>query len=157
MISARVDCTYGSGAIALPNAANVIWQATTSAGKPIKFNRIKLGTNQLGNSQTTLPLQLVTYATGTSTNGHALTPKPTDSGLTATLATTWYGNTITMGTTPTIIWADNWNGVNPFDLVQVVPELADEFPVSTAVALILAAGAGAGITYTSTVYYNEYG
>lgn len=157
MISAMVDCTYGSGSIALPAAANVIWQATTSAAKPISFNRIDLETNQLGNTQTILPLQLVTYVTKTSTNGHALTPLPTSHGLTATLTTSWYGNTITLGTTPTIIWAKNWNGVNPLDLVQAVPQLQDEFPVSTTIALILASTAGAGIFYTATVYYNEYG
>jgi hypothetical protein len=143
--------------MALGNAASVIWQATASASKPFALRRVRLSSNGLGSTQLVVPLQLVTYVTGTSTNGTAATPTAKTKGISTAASTAWYVNSSTLGTTPTILWQDSWNTASFYDLLEANPDLQEEFPVSTVLALIVPSAPGAGITYASNIDYVEYG
>jgi hypothetical protein len=158
MLPCTIDIAYGQNGVALPNSASVIWQITAGSIKPIALRRLQFTTNALGSSQANFPLQLVTYATGTSTNGHALTVKPKSRGLTVTIASTAYGNTATMGTTPSVLYTWMWNDVNPYDLLEGHPDLQDEFPAAIVLAMIQPTSSpGSGIVYSGSVDYVEYG
>lgn len=151
-IECEVDLTGGQGQVTLPQSAYTFWQANTASGKPIRLDRITLGTNMLGNTQQVISLQLITYASAVASGGRALTPVPTDHGLTATLATAFYGNTATIGGSPSIIWTLPWNGVNPLDFA--LPK--DEFPRGAVLALTQAgAPGGSGFTWAGILYYTE--
>lgn len=138
-------------------APTVILQGTNSASKPVRMKRIQLQSNNTGSTQQVILLSLGYYATGTA-GGATPVAVPVDEGLTGvyTPSTAFKAITTTMGTTFTnkITW--QWNTANPFDLVDGLSELQDEFPVSKVWALILPA-APTAFSLTGTVNFEEFG
>lgn len=155
-IAYEVDITNTSGATAITNAATVVWQATVAAGKPIRIKRIELQSNQTGSTQTVIPLQLGTYATGTSTAGVTPTPRAVDRGITTAASTAFRCLTATLGTTFTINKDWQWNGATPFDMVFGLQEIQLEYAVSTVVALIIPSASGTP-SLTGNVVFEEFG
>lgn len=149
----------GGTAITVPTSASVLLQGTNSSGKPTRLKRIRLSSNQTGSTQQTVLVQVVTYATGTSSGGSARTAVPVDDGLVGvyTPATSFYAATATMGTTPTNKFEDYWNTANPFDIVEGLLEIQDEFAVSKVWALIIPTAPGSSFSAVGTVYYEEFG
>ena len=145
--------------VTVPTSASVILQGTNSAGKPVRLKRIELESNQTGSTQQTVQLELVTYATATSTGGTTPSATPVDDALvgTYTPATAFRAGTATMGTTPTVKKSWYWNTANPFDLVLGLPELQHEFGVSKVWALIIPSSPGASFSLTGTVSFEEFG
>lgn len=152
-----VDITNGAGPTAITNAATVIAQLTTSASKPIRLKRIELQSNQTGSTQSIISLQLGTYATGTSTGGVTPTPRAVDRGITTAASTAVRCLTATLGTTFTVFDAYQWNGANPFDMVYGLTEIQWEFPVSTALAIIIPSAPGSTPSLTGKITYEEFG
>lgn len=138
-------------------AATVILQGTNSASKPIRLKRIQLQSSNNGSNQQVILLSLGYYATATSA-GTTVTAVPVDEGLTGvyTPATTFKAITTTLGTTFTNKMSWQWNTANPFDIVDGLLELQDEFPVSKVWALILPT-APVAFLLTGTVNYEEFG
>ena len=155
-ISYTVDITNGVGATAITNAATVVAQGTNSASKPVRLKRIELQSNQTGSTQTVIPVQLGTYATGTSTAGVTPTPKAVDRGITTAASTAFRCLTATLGTTFTVIDAYQWNGANPFDMVFGLTEIQYEFAVSAVWAIIIPAASGTP-SLTGKLTFEEFG
>lgn len=149
----------GGTAITVPTSASVIIQGTNSGSKPIRLKRIQLQSNQTGSTQQTVQVQLITYATGTSTGGTTPTAVPVDDALVGTYspATAFRAGTATMGTTPTNKSMWYWNTANPFDIVEGLLELQDEFAVSKVWALIIPTAPAASFSLTGTVNFEEFG
>ena len=154
----RISIDAGS-ALSITTAPTVILQGTNSSSKPIRLKRIQLMSNQLGANQQSVLIQLVTYATATSTGGTTPTAQPEDDALVGvyTAATTFRAGTTTMGTTPTNKEMWSWNTVNPFDLVLGLPELQTEFAVSKVWALIIPSAPSAAFSLTGIVNFEEFG
>lgn len=138
-------------------APTVILQGTNSASKPVRLKRIQLQSNNTGSTQQVILVSMGYYATGTA-GGATPVAVPVDEGLTGvyTPSTVFKAITTTMGTTFTnkITW--QWNTANPFDLVDGLTELQDEFPASKVWALILPA-APTAFSLTGTVNFEEFG
>lgn len=138
-------------------APTVLLQGTNSAGKPVRLKRIQLQSNNTGSTQQVVTVSLGYYATGTA-GGSTVVAVPVDEGLTGiyTGATIFKAVTATMGTTFTnkITW--QWNTANPFDIVDGLLELQDEFPVSKVWALILPT-APVSFNLTGSVNFEELG
>lgn len=155
-IAYTIDITNGVGPTAITNAATVVAQLTVAAGKPIRLKRIELQSNQTGSTQTVIPLQLGTYATGTSTAGVTPTPKAVDRGVTTAASTAARCITATLGTTFTFLDSYQWNGANPFDMVYGLSEIQYEFAVSTVLALIIPSASGTP-SITGKLTFEEFG
>lgn len=149
----------GGTAITVPTSASVIVQGANSASKPIRLKRIQLQSNQTGSTQQVVQVQLVTYATGTSTGGTTPTAQPKDDGLVGvyTAATSFRAGTATMGTTPTNKAMWQWNTANPFDIVEGLEALQDEFGVSKVWALIIPTAPAASFSLTGILEFEEFG
>lgn len=156
-IGFKVSIDAGAGLTALANSASVIWQGTLSASKPIRLKRIRMASNATGSTQLVVPLQIVTYATGTATGGSTPTPTPVDKGVTTAASTAFRTMTATLGTTPTVLWSDAWNDANPYDNVEGLLEIQEEFPVSTILAMIVPSAPGAGIQIVGSLWFEEFG
>jgi hypothetical protein len=145
--------------ITVPTSAFVICQGTTSAGKPIRLKRLRLGSSNTGSTQQVVQLQLVYYATGTGTGGTQPTATPVDEALTGvyTAATAFRCGTSTMGTTATVKWQDQWLTCNPYDLVHGQIELQDEIPVSKAWAFIIPVACSTSFNLNGTLNFEEFG
>src|SRR5580692_5582309 len=122
----------GGTAITVPTNAFVVLQGTNSSSKPTRLKRIQMQSNQTGSTQQTVLVQLITYATATSTGGTTPSAAPVDDPLVGvyTPATSFRAGTSTMGTTATNKSQWYWNTANPFDIVEGLLELQDEFGVS---------------------------
>ena len=155
-ITYEIDITNTSGATAITNAATVVAQLTVSAGKPIRLKRIELQSNQTGSTQTVIPLQLGTYATGTSTAGVTPTPRATNRGISTAASTAARCLTATLGTTFTINNDWQWNGATPFDMVFGLLETQPEYAASTVVAVIIPAASGTP-SLTCKLTFEEFG
>ena len=143
---------------AITAAPTVVLQGTNSASKPTRLKRIQLQSNQTGANQQIVQVELVTYATGTAA-GTTVTAATVNDAISAvyTPATTFKAITTTMGTTPTnkIMW--QWNTANPFDIVDGLLELQDEFAVSKVWAIIIPVAPSVGFNLTGTVNFEEFG
>src|SRR5580692_4157318 len=137
-VPCRISIDAGT-AITVPTSAFVVLQGTNSSSKPIRLKRIQLQSNQTGSTQQTVQVQLITYATATSTGGTTPTAAPVDDGLVGvyTPSTGFRAGTATLGTTPANKSMWYWNTANPFDIVEGLLELQDEFSVSKVWALII--------------------
>ena len=157
-VPCRISIDAGT-AITVPTSAFVVLQGTNSASKPVRLKRIQLQSNQTGSTQQTVQVQLITYATATSTGGTTPTAAPEDDALVGvyTPATGFRAGTATLGTTPTnkIMWY--WNTANPFDIVDGLQELQTEFAVSKVWALIIPTAPSASFSLTGTVNFEEFG
>jgi hypothetical protein len=138
-------------------APTVIIQGTNSAAKPIRLKRIQLQSNNTGTTQQVTTVSLGYYTTGTAA-GSTPVAVPVDEGLTGvyTGATIFKAITTTLGTTfaNKITW--QWNTANPFDILDGLQELQDEFPASKVWAIILPT-APTAFTLTGTVNFEEFG
>lgn len=156
-IAYTVDITNGVGPTAITNAPTVVVQGVNAAGKPTRIKRIELQSNQTGSTQSVLSLQLVTYATLTSTGGVTPTPKAVDRGITTAAVTAFRALTATMGTTPTVFDGWQWNGANPFDMLFGLPETQYEFAAAAVWALIISVAPGSTPALSGKVTYEEFG
>lgn len=138
-------------------APTVILQGTDSSAKPVRLKRIQLQSNNTGSTQQVVLLSLGYYATGTA-GGATPVAVPVNEGLTGvyTPATVFKAITTTMGTTFTNKMTWQWNTANPFDVVDGLQELQDEFPSAKVWALILPT-APTAFSLTGTVNYEEFG
>lgn len=138
-------------------APTVLIQGTNSAGKPVRLTRIELQSNNTGSNQQVTTVSLGYYATGTA-GGSTPVGVPTDEGLTGvyTGSTVFKAVTTTMGTTFTNKKSWQWNTANPFDILNGLEKLQDEFPVSKVWAIILPT-APTAFNLTGTVHYEEFG
>lgn len=151
----RVDITGTSGVTSITNAATVVWQGTTGSANPIRIYRIELQSNQTGATQTVIPLQFGTYATGTSTGGTTPTPSPVIRRNSVSAVTAWRCLTATLGTTFTILQDWQWNGATPFDYVMGLTPIQFEIQSSVVCALIIPTASGTpGLT--GAVYFEEF-
>lgn len=155
-IAYTVDITNGAGPTAITNAATVLAQLTTSAGKPLRLKRIELQSNQTGSTQTIIPVSLGTYTTATSTGGVQPTPKAVDQGITTAAATAARCLTATLGTTFAQLDQWQWNGANPFDQTLGFTESQYEFAVSKVIALIIPSASGTP-SITGKLTFEEFG
>lgn len=157
-VPCKVSIDAGS-ALTVPASAYVVIQGTNSSAKPVRLKRIEIQSNQTGSNQQTVQLELITYATGTSSGGASRTATPVDDALVGTYspATSFYAGTATMGTTPTVKYSWYWNTANPWDEVKGLLELQDEFAVSKVWAIIMPSGPGTTFNLTGTVYFEEFG
>lgn len=152
----RVDITGTSGATAITNAPTVVWQATAQAIVPVRIYRIELQSNQTGSTQTVIPLQLGTYATGTAAGGLTPTPNPVIQRNSVAAVTAFRTLTATMGTTFTIKQDWQWNGATPFDYVMGLSALQPEITSATVWALIIPTASGTP-SLTGSVWFEELG
>jgi hypothetical protein len=138
-------------------APTVILQGTNSASKPTRMKRIELQSSNTGSTQQIVTVSLGYYATGTA-GGTTVAAVPVDEGLTGvyTPSTLFKAITTTMGTTFTNKKTWQWNTANPFDIVDGLLELQDEWPVSKVWALILPT-APVAFSLTGTVHFEEFG
>lgn len=138
-------------------APTVILQGTNSSSKPTQIQRIELQSNNTGSNQQVITLSLGYYATGTA-GGSTPVAVPVDEGLTGvyTPATVFKAITTTMGTTFTNKMSWQWNTANPFDLVDGLAEIQNEFPSAKVWALILPT-APVAFNLTGTVRFKEFG
>ena len=157
-VPCRISIDAGT-AITVPTSAFVVAQGTNSASKPIRLKRIQLQSNQTGSTQQTVQVELITYATGTSTGGTTPTAAAEDDALVGvyTPSTAFRAGTATMGTTPTnkIMWY--WNTANPFDIVDGLQELQTEFAVSKVWAVIIPTAPGVSFSLAGTINFEEFG
>lgn len=143
--------------ISVPTSAFLILQGTNSSAKPIRLKRIQLQSNQTGATQQVITVQLGTYTTGSSTGGTTPTATPVDLGSNYTPATSFRAGTSTLGTTLANISQWQWNTANPFDIVEGLEALQDEFQVSKVWALVIPTAPGTGFNLTGTVNFEEFG
>lgn len=138
-------------------AATVILQGTNSSAKPVRLKRIQLQSSNTGSTQQVVTLSLGYYATGTAA-GSTPVAVPVDEGLTGvyTPSTVFKAITTTLGTTFTNKMTWQWNTANPFDIVDGLQELQDEFPAAKVWALILPT-APTAFNLTGTVNFEEFG
>lgn len=138
-------------------AATVILQGTNSAAKPIRLKRIQMQSNNTGSTQQVVTVSLGYYATGTA-GGTTPVAVPVDEGLTGVYSptTVFKSVTTTLGTTFTNKMTWQWNTANPFDIVDGLLELQDEFPASKVWAIILPT-APTSFSLTGTVNFEEFG
>lgn len=157
-VPCRISIDAGTP-IAITAAPTVVLQGTNSASKPIRLKRIQLESNQTGATQQTVQVQLITYATATSTGGTTPTAAPEDDALVGvyTPATGFRAGTTTLGTTATNKESWYWNTANPFDITLGMVELQTEFAVSKVWALIMPAGPASPFNLTGTVNFEEFG
>ena len=157
-VSCQISLDAGTP-ITVPTSSFVIAQGTNSASKPIKLKRVELESNQTGSTQQTVQVELVTYATATSTGGTTPTATAVDDALVGvyTPATSFRAGTATLGTTPTVKKSWYWNTANPFDLVLGLQELQHEFGVSKVWALVIPSAPAASFSLTGTISFEEYG
>lgn len=157
-VPCRISPDAGT-AITVPTSAFVVLQGTNSASKPIRLKRVQFQSNQTGANQQTVQLQLVTYATGTGAGGTTPTAAPVDDALVGVYSpsTAFRAGTATMGTTPTNKAMWYWNTANPFDLVEGLLEIQDEFAVSKVWAFIIPTAPGVSFSLAGLVNYEEFG
>jgi hypothetical protein len=138
-------------------APTVILQGTNSASKPIRLKRLQLQSNNTGTTQQVITVSLGFYGTATAA-GSTPVAVPVDEGLTGvyTPTTIFKAITTTLGTSFTNKMSWQWNTANPFDILDGLQELQDEFPVSKVWALILPT-APVAFNLTGTVNYEEFG
>lgn len=157
-VPCRISIDAGTP-ISVPTSPAIILQGTNSASKPNRLKRIQLQSNQTGATQQTVLIQLVTYATASSSGGTTPTAAPEDDALVGvyTPATTFRAGTATMGTTPTNKEMWYWNTANPFDVVLGLEALQTEFAVSKVWALIIPTAPAATFSLAGTVNFEEFG
>ena len=157
-VSCRISVDAGT-VIAVPTSAFVVIQGTNSASKPTRLKRIQFQSNQPGANQQIVQLQLITYATATSTAGTTPAAQPVDDALVGvyTPATLFRAGTATLGTTPTNKMMWQWNTANPFDIVDGLQELQDEFAVSKVWAVIIPAAPAVTFNLTGILNFEEFG
>jgi len=157
-VPCRISIDAGT-AITVPTSAFVVVQGTNSASKPIRLKRVQFQSNQTGSTQQTIQVQLITYATGTSTGGTTPTAAPVDDALVGVYspATAFRAGTATLGTTPTNKGMWYWNTANPFDLVEGLLEIQDEFAVSKVWAFIIPSAPGVSFSMTGLINFEEFG
>lgn len=138
-------------------APTVILQGTNSSAKPVRLKRIELQSSNTGSNQQVILVSLGYYASGTA-GGSTPVAVPVNEGLTGvyTPATVFKSITTTMGTTFTNKMTWQWNTANPFDIVDGIQELQDEFPAAKVWALILPT-APTAFSLTGTVHFEEFG
>lgn len=138
-------------------APTVIIQGTNSSSKPVRLKRLQLQSNNTGSTQQVILVSLGYYATGTAA-GSSPVAVPVNEGLTGvyTPSTTFKAITTTMGTTFTNKMTWQWNTANPFDIVDGLSELQDEFPSSKVWAVILPS-APTAFSLTGTINFEEFG
>lgn len=158
-VPCRISIDAGTPLTISASAASVVAQGVNSSAKPIKILRWEIQSNQNGSNQQLVQLQLVTYATATSTGGSQPTAQPEDDALVGvyTPATLFRVNTTTLGTTPTNKWSYTWNTANPVDLVNGLPQLQTEFAVSKVWALIIPSAPTNSFALTGTIHFEEFG
>src|SRR5271165_4040820 len=146
----------GGTPVVIATGSSVVLQGTNSSSKPTRLKRIQLQSNNTGTTQQIVTIQYLFYATGTAA-GTTVTAVPVDEGLTGiyTPSTLFKANTATLGTTPTVKYAWQWNTANPFDIVEGLLELQEEIPVSKPWAL-LAVSVGTSFNLTGTVNFEEF-
>jgi hypothetical protein len=157
-VPCRISIDAGTS-LTIATSATLLVQGTNSASKPIRLKRIQLQSNQTGSTQQTVNIQLVTYATASSTGGTTPTAAPVDDALVGvyTPATAFRVNTTTLGTTPTSKAMWYWNTANPFDIVEGMVELQDEFAVSKVWALVIPTAPATSFSCTGTINFEEFG
>ena len=157
-VPCRISIDAGTP-ITVPTSAFLVLQGTNSASKPIRLKRLRLSSNQTGSTQQTVLVEVVTYATGSSTGGTTPTAVPIDDGLVGVYspATAFRAGTATLGTTPTNKWQDYWNTANPFDIVEGLEAIQDELGVSKVWAIIIPSAPGTSFSLAGTVYFEEFG
>lgn len=157
-VPCRISIDAGTP-VSITAAPTVVLQGTNSASKPIRLKRIQIQSNQTGATQQTVLLQLITYATGTSTGGTTPTAAAVDDALVGVYspATAFRAGTTTMGTTPTNKAQWYWNTANPFDITEGMVELQDEFAVSKVWAIIIPTAPSSPFNLTGTVNFEEFG
>jgi hypothetical protein len=157
-VPCRISIDAGTP-LTISTAATVILQGTNSASKPVRLKRIQMQSNQTGSTQQTVLVQLITYATATSTGGTTPTAAPVDDALVGvyTPATAFRAGTTTLGTTATNKAQWYWNTANPFDITEGMVEIQDEFAVSKVWALIIPTAPAASFNLTGTVNFEEFG
>lgn len=143
--------------IVVPTSPFIVLQGTNYSTKPIRLKRIQLQSNQNGATQQVVAIQLGTYTTASSTGGTVPTAIPVDSGSGYTPVTTFRAGTATMGTTFANREQWQWNTAIPFDIVEGLESLQDEFQVSKVWALIIPVAPGASFSLTGTVNFEEFG
>ena len=145
--------------VSITAAPTVVVQATNSASKPVRIKRIQIQSNQTGATQQTVLLQLITYATATSTGGTTPTANAVDDALVGVYspATAFRVGTTTLGTTPTNKAQWYWNTANPFDITEGMSEIQDEFPVSKIWAILIPVAPSAPFNLTGTLNFEEFG
>lgn len=160
-VPCRISLDAGTPLVISTSVATMLVQGTNSSSKPTRLKRIQLQSNNLGSAQQPVTLQLITYATATSTGGTTPTAQPEDDALVGvyTPSTLFRVNTTTMGTTPTVKFTYTWNSANPFDLLDGLEELQTEFAVSKVWALIIPTAGipTAAMSVTGTINFEEFG
>lgn len=156
-VAMRVSIDGGTP-VSVTAAPTVVLQGTNSASKPTRLKRIQLQSSNTGASQQVITVSFGFYATGSGAGGSTPTGVPEDEGLTGvyTGSTLFRAVTTTMGTTFTnkITW--QWLSANPFDIVDGMPELMTEIPVSKVWAIIIPT-APVAFSITGVVNYEEFG
>lgn len=157
-VPCRISIDAGTP-VSITSAPTVIIQGTNSASKPVRLKRIQLQSNQTGATQQTVNVQLITYATATSTGGTTPTAAPVDDALVGvyTPATGFRAGTTTLGTTPTNKGMWYWNTANPFDITEGMVEIQDEFAVSKVWALIIPTAPASPFSLTGLINFEEFG
>ena len=152
----KVSADGGTPLVISTSNPTVLLQGTCGSARGFRTKRFELRSNNPGASQQIVTLQLVTYATGTA-GGTTVTATPKDQALNGvyTPSTTFKANTTTLGTTPTVVKAWQWNTANIEDQVDGLLELQEEFTAGKVFAFLITPAPGASLSVTATLHGEE--